>query len=124
MGRVGGDGRMLELRLWLQSVDTFDFCDFNVWPVATSLFINRYKGTKARNDARSGNLAKHEWILVYAIDEDTTIIPESLLKDIMKTLRRKYDCGTQDQIDKAMLRSNVFRRGVADGQVGLHKSPS
>ena len=106
MGRVGGDGRMLELRLWLQSVDTFDFCDFNVWPVATSLFINR---TEARSDARSGNLAKHEWILVYAIDEDTTIIPEYLLKDIMKILRRKYDCRTQDQIDKAMLRSNVFR---------------
>jgi len=37
------------------------------------------------------------------------MIPESLLKDIKKTLREKHDCGTQDQIDKAMLRPNDFK---------------
>jgi len=60
------------------------------------------------NDARVGNLAEHEGILVYAFDGDTTMIPESLLKDIKKTLRDKHDCGTQDKIDKAMLRPNDF----------------
>ena len=30
---------------------------------------------KGRDDARVGNLAKHEWVLVYAIDEATTAIP-------------------------------------------------
>ena len=108
MGR-GGDVRMLELRASLERVDSFDFWVFNVCPVAASLFVNGYKGAEARNDARVGNLAKHEWILVYAIDGDTTMIPESLLKDIKKTLRVKHNCGTQDAIDKAMLRPNDFK---------------
>jgi len=30
----------------LQSVDTFDFWVFNVWPVAASLFVHGYKGPK------------------------------------------------------------------------------
>ena len=43
------------------------------------------------------------------------MIPESLLKDIKKTLRVKHNCGTQDAIDKAMLRPNDFK----DGEVWL-----
>ena len=110
MGR-DGNVRMLELIKWLESVDSIDFWVFNVWPVAASLFVNGYKGAEARNDARVGNLAKHEWILVYAIDGDTTMIPEALLKDIKKTLRDKHDCGTQDKIDRAMLRPKDFKDG-------------
>jgi len=52
---------------------------------------------------------------VYAIDGDTTMILESLLKDIKKTLRDKHNCGTQDAIDRAMLRPNDFK----DGEVWL-----
>jgi hypothetical protein len=37
MGRVGGDVRMLELGVCLESVDSFDFWGFNVWPVVASL---------------------------------------------------------------------------------------
>jgi len=102
---------MLELRAWLECVDSFDFWSFNIWLVAASLFVNGYKGAEARNDARVGKLAKHEWMLVYVIDGDTTMIPEWLLKDIKKTLRDKHDCGTQDKIDKAMLRPNEFKNG-------------
>jgi len=75
------------------------------------LFVNGYIGPEARNDARGGNLAEHEWILVYVIDGDTTMIPESLLKDIKKALRDKHESGTQDKIDKAMLRPNDFKDG-------------
>jgi len=109
--------RPSELRAWLERVESFDFWDFNLWPVAASLFANGCKGAEARNDARVGNLAKHEWILVYAINGDTTMIPESLLKDIKKTLRDKHNCasGAQDAIDKAMLRPNDFK----DGEVWL-----
>jgi len=110
LGR-GEDVRMLELRAWLECVDSFDFWSFNIWLVAASLFVNGYKGAEARNDARVGKLAKHEWMLVYVIDGDTTMIPEWLLKDIKKTLRDKHDCGTQDKIDKAMLRPNEFKNG-------------
>jgi len=39
------------------------------------------------------------------------MIPGSLLKDIKKTLREKHDCGTQDQIVKAMLRPHDFKDG-------------
>ena len=46
-----------------------------------------------------------------AIDGDTTMIPQALLKDIKKTLRDKHDCGTQDKIDRAMLRPNDFKDG-------------
>jgi len=80
-----------------------------------SLFENRYKVAEARNDACVGKLAKHEWILVYVIDGDITMMLESLLKDIKKTLRDKHDCGTQDKIDKAMLELNDFK----DGKVWL-----
>jgi len=58
------------------------------------------QGAEARNDARVGNLAKYEWILVYAIDKDTKLIPDSFFKDIKKTLREKHDCGTQDHFEK------------------------
>ena len=43
---------MLELRAWLECVDSFDFWGFNVWLVAASLFVNGYIGPEARNDAR------------------------------------------------------------------------
>jgi len=73
------------------------------------------QGAEARNDARVGNLAKYEWILVYAIDKDTKLIPDSFFKDIKKTLREKHDCGTQDHFDKVMPMSSDFK----DGKVWL-----
>jgi len=39
------------------------------------------------------------------------MIPEALLKDIKKMLRDKHDCGTQDKIDRVMLRPNDFKDG-------------
>jgi len=80
------------------------------------LFVNGYKGAEARNDARVGNLAKHEWILVYAIDGDATMMSESLLKDINKALRDKHDCGT---VTQNKMRPNEMRgwRGGSEGQV-------
>ena len=39
---------MLELRAWLERVNSLDFWGFNVLPVAASLFVNSvYKGAEA-----------------------------------------------------------------------------
>jgi len=40
------------------------------------------KGAEARNNARVGTLAKHEWVLVHAIEEGTTAIPPSVTTNI------------------------------------------
>jgi hypothetical protein len=73
------------------------------------------QGAEARNDARVGNLAKYEWILVYAIDKDIKLILDSFFKDIKKTLREKHDCGTQDHFEKVMPMPSDFK----DGKVWL-----
>jgi len=92
----------VELRLWLQTVASFGFWVFNVWPVVASLFVNGYKGAQARDDARVGNLAKHDWVLVYAIVEATTAIPTFVLADIKRILEDKHDCATEEGREAAM----------------------
>ena len=48
------------------------------------------QGAEARDDARVGNLAKHEWVLVYAIDEAAAAIPTSVLADINQILEDNH----------------------------------
>ena len=57
------------------------------------------------------NLAKHEWVLVYAIDEATTAIPTSVLADINQILEDKHDCVTNEERDAAMRRPEDFQDG-------------
>jgi len=54
---------------------------------------NGYKGAEARDDTRVGNLAKHAWVLVCAIDRATTAIPKSVLADldIKRILEDKHE---------------------------------
>jgi len=102
---------LMELKLWLRTVTSFDFWVFNVWPVVASLFVNGYKGAEARDDARVGNLAKQEWVLVYAIDEATTAIPTSVLADIKRILEDKHRCTSKEERDAAMRRPQDLRNG-------------
>ena len=90
---------------------SIDFWVFNVWPVVAGLFVNRYKGAEARDDARVGNLAKHEWVLVYAIDEATTAIPTSVLADINQILENNHGCASEEERDAAMWRPEDFKDG-------------
>jgi len=62
-----------------------------------------------------GNLAKHEWVLVYAIDEATTAIPTSVLADINQILEDNHGCVTKEERDLAMRRPEGFQ----DGEVWL-----
>jgi len=94
---------------------SIDFWVFNVWPVVAGSFVNGYKGAESRDDARVGNLAKHEWVLVYAIDEATTVIPTSVLADINQISEDKHDCVTKEERDAAMRRPEDFQ----DGEVSL-----
>jgi len=76
------------------------------------LFVNGYKGAEARDDARVGNLAKREWVLVYAIDEATSAIPTSVLADINQILEDNNGFTTKEERDAAMRRrvdKSVFR---------------
>jgi len=77
--------------------------------------VNGYKGAEARDDARVGNLAKQEWVLVYDIDEATTAIPMSVLVDINRILENKHGCASKEGRDTAMRRPEDFQ----DGEVGL-----
>jgi len=83
-----------------------------VWPVVAGLFVNGYKGAEARHDARVGTLSKHEWVLVYAIDEATTAIPTSVLADI---LENNHVCSSKEEMDAATWRPEDFQ----DGEVWL-----
>ena len=102
LGPASTNDTLVELRLWLQTVASFGFWVFNVWPVVASLFVNGYKGAQARDDARVGNLAKHDWVLVYAIVEATTAIPTFVLADIKRILEDKHDCATEEEREAAM----------------------
>ena len=51
-----------------------------------------------------GNLEKHVWVLVYAIDEDTTAIPTSVLADINQILENNPACASKEKRDAAMRR--------------------
>ena len=88
---------------------SIDFWVFNVWPVVAGLFVNGYKGEEGRDDARVGNLAKHEWVLVYVIDEATTAIPTSVLADINQNLENNHDCVSKEERDAAMRRPEDFQ---------------
>jgi len=96
-------------------VASIDVWVLNVWPVVAGLFVNGHKGAEARDDARVGNLAKHEWVLVYAIDEATTAIPKSVLADINQILEDNHGCVTKEERDAAMGRPEDFQ----DGEVWL-----
>jgi len=61
------------------------------------------------------NLAKHEWVLVYAIDEATTAILASVLADINQILEDNHGCVTKEESYVAMRRSEDFQ----DGEVWL-----
>ena len=107
---------LTELKSWLRTVaSAIDIWVFNVWPVVAGLFVNGYKGAKARDDARVGNLAKYEWVLVYAIDEATTAIPTSVLADINQILEDNHGCVTKEERDIAMRRPEDLQ----DGEVWL-----
>jgi len=106
---------LTELKSWLRTVASIDFCVFNVWPVVAGRFVNGYKGKEARDDARVGNLAKHEWVLVYAIDEATTAIPTSVLADINQIFEDNHGCVTKKERDAAMRQPEDFQ----DGEVWL-----
>ena len=117
---------LMKLKLWLRTVTSFDIWVFNLWPVVAGLFVNGYKGAEAHDDARVGNLAKQERELVYAIDEATTAIPTSVLADIKQILEDKHWLrikggeGRSHEATPRLLR----RRGVVDGEFGLHHRPS
>jgi len=104
-----------ELKSWLRTVASIDCWVFNVWPVVAGLFVNGYKGAEARDDARVGNLAKHEWVLLCAIDEATTAIPTSVLADINQILEKNHGCVSKEERDAAMRRPGDFQ----DGEVWL-----
>jgi len=106
---------LTELKSWLRTVASIYFWVFNVWPVVAGLFVNEYKGAEARDDARVENLAKREWVLVYAIDEATTAIPASVLADINQILEDNHGCATKEERDAAMRRTEDFQ----DGEVWL-----
>jgi len=61
-----------------------------------------------------GNLAKQEWVLVYAIDEATTAISTSVLADINRILGEKPKIEGRSH---AATRRLPSRRGVVDGEV-------
>jgi len=73
--------------------------------------VNGYKGAEARENARVGNLAKHEWVLAYAIDEATTAILTSVLADIKRILEDKHACTSEEERDAAMRRPCDFKYG-------------
>jgi len=106
---------LTELKSWLRTVTSIDFWVFNVWPVVAGLLVNGYKGAEARGDARVGNLAKHECVLVNAIDEATTAIPTSVLADIQQILENNHGCTSKEERDITMRRPEDFQ----DGEVCL-----
>jgi len=53
-------------------------------------------------DARVGNLAKQELVLVYAMDEATAAIPTSVLADINQISENKHGCASKEERDTAM----------------------
>ena len=60
----------------------------------------------------SGKLSKkHEWVLVYVIDEATTAIPTSILADINQILEDNHGCATKEERDAAMRRPEDFQDG-------------
>ena len=75
LGLAATNDVLMDLRSWLQTVASFDFWVFNIWPVVGSLFVDGYKGAEARDNARVANQAKHEWVLVYATDENFKVYP-------------------------------------------------
>ena len=68
------------------------------------------------------NLATRECTLVYANDVGHNAIPENVLR-YQNKMRDKNACSLEEQIHKAMLRPHDFK-GMADGEIGLHNSPS
>jgi len=116
---------LTEFESWLRTVASIDFWVFNVWPVLAGLFAYGYKGAEARDDARVGNLAKHEWVLVYAIDEATTAIPPSVLADINQILENNHGCASKEERDAAMWRPEDFQDGEVWSMVNLgHTNPA
>jgi len=72
-----------------------------------------------------GNLAKHEWVLVYAIDEATTAIPTSVLADINQILQNYHGCASKEERDAAMRRPEDFQDGeVWLMEIGRHQPRS
>jgi len=58
---------------------------------------------------------KHEWVLMYAIDEATTAIPMSVLVDINQILENNHGCASKEERYAAMCRPEDFQ----DGEVWL-----
>jgi len=104
-----------ELKSWLRTVASIDFWVFKVWPVVAGLFVNGYKGAEARDDVRVGNLAEHECVVVYAIDEATTAISTFVLADLNQILENSHSCASKEERDAAMRRP----KGFQDGEVWL-----
>ena len=73
--------------------------------------MNGYKGAEARDNARPGNLAKHEWVLAYAIDEATAAILTSVLADIKRILEDNHACTSGEKRDAAIRRPRDFKDG-------------
>jgi len=100
---------LTELKSWLRTVALIGFWVFNVWPVVAGLFVNGYKGAEARDDVKVGNLAKHEWVLVYAIDEATAAIQTSVLAYINQILEDNHGCMTKEKRDATIQRPEDFQ---------------
>jgi len=49
LGLAATNEVLVELRLCMQTVASFDFWVFNVWPIVASLFVKGYKGAEARD---------------------------------------------------------------------------